>query len=87
MKSVNGSIYNNGKVRSEADGGSRLKSVSRELEHALELCREGMSDVQKSYLLQREAKLLVDLGQYPGAVDVLSYAINLNHVVPFFILR
>ena len=67
--------------------GGRLKSVSKDLEYAISLCREGMSDVQKSYVLQKEAKQFADLGQFSSAVDILSYAINLNHVVPFFTMR
>ena len=46
-----------------------------------------MSDVQKSYILQREAKILFETGNVIGCVDVISYAINLNHVIPFFLLR
>ena len=87
MKNMTGDFEKNEKVLAVTDGVSRLKSVSKELEYALGLCREGMSDVQKSYSLQKEAKIFVDLGQILGAIDVLSYAINLNHVVPFFILR
>lgn len=61
--------------------------ISVALENALTHCREGMSDVQKSYILQKEAKILYEAGNVMGSLDIISYAINLNHVVPFFLLR
>jgi tetratricopeptide (TPR) repeat protein len=72
-----------------SDGPDRKQKtvMSVALENALTHCREGMSDVQKSYILQKEAKILYETGNIMGSLDVISYAINLNHVVPFFLLR
>ena len=61
--------------------------MSTPLEKALSLCREGMSDVQKSYIIQKEAKILHESGNIQSCISVITYAINLNHVVPFFSLR
>ena len=74
-------------VGSQQQGRYGKKVTSAALENALASCREGMSDVQKSYVLQKEAKVLYDTGHMNGAIDVISFAINLNHVVPFFLLR
>jgi len=90
----------NGKVRKAGKAIARAEDTASDsterkprnlipiaLENALAHCREGMSDVQKSYILQKEAKVLYETGNINGCLDVISYAINLNHVVPFFLLR
>ena len=65
----------------------KRKGLTAAVELAMSHFREGMSEAQKSYILQREAKILAETGKVQDAVDVISHAINFNHVVIFFQMR
>ena len=80
LKNEENSVHENEQSQSP----NRRRGVSEEVRRAMIHLREGMTDVQKSYILQREAKILNEAGNFQGAIDVITQAINLNHVLVFF---
>ena len=60
------------------------KPMSAALSHAMNQVKEGMTDSQKSYTLQKEGKNLMERSDYLGAIEVFSHAIDANHTVSLF---
>jgi hypothetical protein len=62
-------------------GGFRFSKKSNEspaFVQAMSQVKDFMTDVQKGHILLREAKLLMELGDYRTSIDVLNEGINLN---------
>jgi len=70
----------------EENGGEKKekKPMSAALSNAMNQVKEGMTDSQKSYTLQKEGKNLMERSDYLGAIEVFSHAIDANHTVSLF---
>ena len=63
---------------------SNNKVLSPALAHAMAQLKEGMTEAQKSYTLQKEGKFLMERQDFIGAIEVLSHAIDANHTISLF---
>jgi len=72
--------------KNEAKDRERQK-MSPAMRKAMNEVKEGMTDNQKAYALQKAAKLMMDCQNYADAIDVLSHAIDCHHATSFFQLR
>jgi len=75
------------KEKEKEKGGKERHVMSKTLERAYGNIKEGMTEAQKGYALQKEAKILMETNDFHAAIEVYSHAIDCNAVVNFFTQR